>query len=79
MAVFGGFMTIVSILGFFLTVIWFVLPFVIFSIKGRVDRSVELLEDIDRRLALLEARTRTLEPVVEEPVVPPAFEDTLPE
>ena len=56
MEIFGGFVTMMSILGFFLTVIWFVLPFVVFGIKGKVDRSVELLESIDRRLAHVESR-----------------------
>ena len=56
MEVFSGFMMMVSIIGFFLTVIWFILPFVIFSIKGRVDRTLFLVEEMDRRLAALEAR-----------------------
>ena len=56
MEIFGGFMVMVSILGFFLTVLWFVLPFVIFAMKGKVDRACELLEDMDRRLAILERR-----------------------
>ena len=56
MEIFGGFMMMVTIIGFFLTVLWFVLPFVIFGIKGKVDRSVELLEQCDRRLAELERR-----------------------
>lgn len=54
MEIFGGFMMMLSIIGFFLTVLWFVLPFVIFGIKGKVDRAVELLEQLDRRLAGLE-------------------------
>jgi hypothetical protein len=54
--VFGGFMMMLSIIGFFLTVIWFILPFVIFNIKGRVDRTLELVEDIDNRLRTLEQR-----------------------
>jgi hypothetical protein len=54
MEVFGGFMVMMSILGFFLTVLWFILPFVIFSIKGKVDRMVSLLETMDKRLQALE-------------------------
>lgn len=73
MAIFGGFMTIASIIGFFLTVIWFVLPFVIFSIKAKVDRSYDMLESIDSRLAALEARVRTMDaPVCEEAPVAPS-------
>jgi len=52
--IFGGFMVMLSILGFFLTVLWFILPFVIFGIKGKVDRMCCLLEDMDKRLETLE-------------------------
>lgn len=61
MEVFGGFMMMASILGFFLTVIWFILPFVIFSIKGKVDRTLILAEEADRRLAEIEMRLARLE------------------
>ena len=56
MEIFGGFMVMLSILGFFLTVLWFILPFVIFAMKGKLDRACELLEGFDRRLAVIEAR-----------------------
>lgn len=56
MEIFGGFMVMASILGFFLAVLWFILPFVIFAMKGKLDRACELLEDMDRRLATLEGR-----------------------
>jgi hypothetical protein len=74
MEVFGGFMMMVSIIGFFLTVIWFILPFVIFNIKGRVDRTLLLVEDMDKRLAALEVSLRAREiPVIaaEAEQVPP--------
>lgn len=58
MEIFGGFMVMVSIFGFFLAVIWFILPFVIFAMKGKVDRSFLLLESMDRRLAAIEERLR---------------------
>ena len=61
MEVFGGFMMMVSIIGFFLTVIWFILPFVIFNIKGRVDRTLFVVEDMEKRLAALELSLRTRE------------------
>jgi len=54
--IFGGFMVMLSILGFFLTVLWFILPFVIFGIKGKVDRMCSLLEDMDKRLKALEQK-----------------------
>jgi len=75
MEVFGGFMMMVSIIGFFLTVIWFILPFVIFNIKGRVDRTLFVVEGMEKRLAALEASLKAREipvPVVEpeEPLPP---------
>jgi len=51
---FGGLMVILWMTGFFLTVIWFILPFVIFSIKGRVEESLSRLEMIERRLSSIE-------------------------
>ncbi len=60
MEVFGGFMVMLSIVGFFLTVIWFILPFVIFAIKGKVDRCEERLEAIERRLTVMEGDLRAL-------------------
>ena len=62
-----------SILGFFLAVLWFILPFVIFAMKGKQDRAYELLETVDRRLAALERRLNQPVPVNEAPV-PPAGE-----
>ncbi len=71
MEIFGGFMMMMSIIGFFLVVIWFILPFVIFNIKGRVDRAIFMLEGMDKRLAAIE---RSIEagrgPVVAEPENP---------
>ncbi|MBJ6752528.1 hypothetical protein [Geomonas anaerohicana] len=65
MEIFGGFMMMMSIIGFFLVVIWFILPFVIFNIKGRVDRSAAMLEEMDQRLKNME---RLLQ---ERPLSPP--------
>jgi len=64
MEVFGGFMMMVSIIGFFLTVIWFILPFVIFNIKGRVDRTLFLVEEMDKRLQAIEASLKARETTV---------------
>jgi hypothetical protein len=41
---------------FFLAVIWFITPFVIFAIKGKVDRTHQLVEQLERRIADLERR-----------------------
>ena len=54
MEIFGGFMMMMSLIGFFLTVIWFILPFVIFNIKGRVDRTLFLVEEMEKRLTAME-------------------------
>lgn len=56
MEIFSGFMVIVGIFGFLLTVVWLILPFVVFAIKAKLDRSHLLLEEIDRRLVELERR-----------------------
>jgi len=71
MEIFGGFMVMLSILGFFLTVLWFILPFVVFAMKGKLDRTYELLESIDRRLAALE-KGRALPVTPTDAAVPPA-------
>jgi len=51
---FGGLMVILWMTGFFLTIIWFILPFVIFSIKGRVEESLSRLELIEKQLSIIE-------------------------
>nr|AOR51164.1 hypothetical protein [uncultured bacterium pAZ2] len=55
MEIVGGFMVMMSIIGFFLAVVWLIMPFVVLAIKGKQDRSLELLESIDKRLAAVEA------------------------
>lgn len=75
MEIFGGFMVMMSIISLFLAVVWLIMPFVVFAIKGKQDRTLEVLEGIDKRLALLEAR---LQPAVPVPVMaePPAPQST---
>lgn len=55
---FGGFMVMMFILGFFLVVLWFVLPFVVFAMKGKLDSAHYLLESIERRLTSIENELR---------------------
>jgi len=55
MEIVGGFMVMMSIIGLFLAVVWLVMPFVVFAIKGKQDRTLEILEAIEKRLAALEA------------------------
>lgn len=52
----GGFMVMMGIIGFFLAVVWLVMPLVLFAIKGKVDRMLVLLEGVEQRLAALESR-----------------------
>lgn len=54
MEIFGGFMVMMSIIGLFLAVIWLIMPFVVFAIKGKQDRTLEVLEGIEKRLTALE-------------------------
>lgn len=56
MEIFGGLMIIIWIIGLFLTIIWFILPFVIFSIKGRIEEALQKLESIETRIASLERK-----------------------
>jgi hypothetical protein len=69
MEIFGGFMVMLSIIGFFLTVIWFLIPFVIFSIKGRTDRILQTMEEMDQRLKLMEEQLSSLTAAPEADVI----------
>ncbi|MBJ6802522.1 hypothetical protein [Geomonas propionica] len=71
MEIFGGFMMMMSIIGFFLVVIWFILPFVIFNIKGRVDRSAAMLEEMDQRLKHIERLLQERDVEEPHPLDPP--------
>lgn len=62
MEIFGGFMVMMSILSLFLAVVWLVMPFVVFAIKGKQDRTLEVLEAIEKRLTALESALKPLEP-----------------
>lgn len=55
MELLGGFMVLLWMVGFFLTVIWFILPFVIFSIKGRTEEILQRIDALDGRLQRIEA------------------------
>jgi hypothetical protein len=62
MEIFGGFMVMMSIISLFLAVVWLVMPFVVFAIKGKQDRTLEVLESIEKRLSAIEARIQPVEP-----------------
>jgi hypothetical protein len=67
MEIVGGFMVMMSIISLFLAVVWLIMPFVVFAIKGKQDRTLEVLEGIEKRLAVLETRLQPIEPVREQP------------
>ena len=62
MEIVGGFMVMMSIISLFLAVVWLIMPFVVFAIKGKQDRTLEVLEAIEKRLAALETRLQPVEP-----------------
>ncbi len=59
MEIFGGFMVMMSIISLFLAVVWLIMPFVVFAIKGKQDRTLEVLENIEARLKALEEQARS--------------------
>jgi hypothetical protein len=69
MEIFGGFMVMMSILSLFLAVVWLIMPFVVFAIKGKQDRTLEVLEGIDKRLSVIEAKLHGGAPTAD--TVPP--------
>ena len=62
MEVFGGFMVMMSIISLFLAVVWLIMPFVVFAIKGKQDRTLEVLEAIEKRLAVIENALASAKP-----------------
>jgi hypothetical protein len=77
MEIFGGFMVMMSILSLFLAVVWLIMPFVVFAIKGKQDRSLEILEGLDKRISELEnllkqRQTVGMDSFCSEKVAPPA-------
>lgn len=72
MEIMGGFMVMFSVLAFFLTVVWFVFPFVVFAMKGKLDRAYLKLEDMEQRLANIEARLDVVRPLDRSETPPPA-------
>ncbi|MDD5285521.1 MAG: hypothetical protein PHD54_06655 [Desulfuromonadaceae bacterium] len=79
MEIFGGFMVMMSIISLFLAVVWLIMPFVVFAIKGKQDRTLEVLEGIEKRLAAIEAHIQTIEPAAgrTEPPSAPQPADTM--
>lgn len=73
MEIVGGFMVMMSIISLFLAVVWLIMPFVVFAIKGKLDRTLEILEGFDKRLTSLEGQLDTIETAVKkvEPIRAP--------
>lgn len=61
MEIFGGFMVMMSILSFFMAVVWLIMPFVVFTIKGKLDRTLDILDRVEKRLAAMEAQLAALQ------------------
>ena len=77
MEIFGGFMVMMSIIGLFLAVVWLIMPFVVIAIKGKQDRTLELLETIEKRLLAIEEQLAHRQPAQTPdltPATPPAPE-----
>lgn len=56
MEIFGGFMAMMSMVSLFLAIVWLIMPFVVFAIKGKQERTLELLDDMKEQLAKMEQR-----------------------
>ena len=50
-----------SIIGLFLAVVWLIMPFVVITIKGKQDRTLELLEAVEKRLISLDEKLSHLQ------------------
>ena len=62
MEIFGGFMVMMSILSLFMAVVWLVMPFVVFTIKGKLDQTLDVLGAVEKRLADIEAKLNAIPP-----------------
>lgn len=70
MEIFGGMAVMAGIMGFFLTVVWLVMPFVVFAVKGKLDRAVYLLEELDKKIQALDERLVAMEKRGQPPAQP---------
>lgn len=86
MEIFGGFMVMMSILGFFLVVVWLIMPFVVLTIKGKLDKALDMLDGVEKRLTGIEEQLSALQnnhPGVsavsaEKPAATPGSDDDIP-
>jgi hypothetical protein len=61
MEILGGFAVMMSILSFFMAVVLLITPFVVFAIKGKLDRTLDVLTGIEKRLSDMETRLSSLQ------------------
>ena len=61
MEIFGGFMVMMSILSFFMAVVWLIMPFVVFTIKGKLDKTLDVLAEVEKRLAGIDEQLSALQ------------------
>jgi hypothetical protein len=60
MEIFSGFMVMISFISLFLAIVWLIMPFVVFAIKGKQERTLEILEVMEKRLTEIETRISVL-------------------
>lgn len=85
MEILGGFAVMMSILCFFMAVVLLITPFVVFAIKGKLDRTLDVLAGIEKRLSAMEARLSSLQDSQQHPTTtaspissPPGSDDRSP-
>jgi len=86
MEIFGGFMVMMSILGFFLAVVWLIMPFVVLTIKGKLDKTLDMLDGVEKRLATIENQLIALQNTppgasaasADKPAATPGSDDDIP-
>jgi biopolymer transport protein ExbB/TolQ len=61
MEIFGGFMAMMSMVSLFLAIVWLIMPFVVFAIKGKQERTLEMLAELKEQLCRMEERLERLE------------------
>lgn len=60
MEIFGGFMAMMSMVSLFLAIVWLIMPFVVFAIKGKQERTLEILEEMKQQMCRLEQQLEVL-------------------
>ena len=61
MEIVGGFMVMMSILGFLMAVVWLVMPLMVLYMKGKLDKTFDSLAGIEKRLSAIESQLTQLQ------------------